>query len=242
MPILRVLEEASNELAQIPEAAMGLQVAQIGDSAVLVIGGQIAILPDAGLSEQFQDLFERTWMRDVERLEAQISDFNDWRDSLLPTENLTWSTQQPLKAILGLILHRPIGPLPLPPPPPAYVYGHLQFRATTQANDTFYRYEPFPTSRRINQAAKTIAANTFAAPESEMRLTPSGFSAVARFALPSLFPARWRWELKPDAGTKLQCGASVPLYGQSGGGVEVMFVASTKTRASIPNPFVLNAL
>jgi hypothetical protein len=210
--------------------------------AAVVVGGPIAILPDDGVSEQLRALSERTWIRDGEQRGAQISDFDNWRSTLPMAQNVTFSKQQPLKAIIGLILHGPIGPLPLPPLRPAYVYGHLQFHGTTQANDIFYRYESFPTSRRINQATKTIAADTFAAPESEMPLTPSGFSAVARFALPSLFPARWRWELKPITGSVLKCGASVPLFGQCGGGVEVMFVASTTTRAPILNPFVLDAL
>jgi hypothetical protein len=242
MPILQLPKGTADKLVAIPEAAMGLQAVQIGDMAALIVGGQIAILPDDRVAEQLRALSERVWMRDGEQREAQISDFDSWRGTLPMAQNVTFYPQQPLKAILGFILHGPVGPLPLAPLPPPYVYGHLLFHGSTQAKDVFYRYESFPTSQRINQTTKTIAANSFAAPESEMPLTPSGFSAVARFALPSLFPARWRWELKPVAGTVLKCGASVPLYGQSGGGVEAMFVASTMMRAPVPNPFVLDAL
>ncbi len=88
----------------------------------------------------------------------------------------------------------------------------------------------------------TIAKDTYAAPASEAPFAPTGFAAVARFALPNLMPACFRWELQPVAGTHLECGASVPLYGQSGGGVEVKFTSLTNNRCSIADPIVLPAL
>lgn len=181
-------------------------------------------------------------MRDTEDREVQVNDFNDWLISLPSAPNLRAETSIYTKNFVAFILLGPVGRLPLPPPRPPYVYGHLQFHGTTEVDDIFYRYEPFPTSRRIHQSTKTIDAATFAAPASEAPFTPTGFSAVARFALPSLFPARWRWELQPVAKTGIKCGASVPLYGQSGGGVEVMFVSKTQTRGAIANPTVLPAL
>lgn len=88
---------------------------------------------------------------------------------------------------------------PMPPP-------HLPFWAVTNPNDVFYRWEPFPVSRRINQHARTISPGTFAAPESEVGFISSGFSAVARYALPLPFPACWRWEIQPVV-TNIRCGA-----------------------------------
>jgi hypothetical protein len=55
-------------------------------------------------------------------------------------------------------------------------------------------------------------------------------------------PACYRYELQPDANTDIECGASVPLYGQSGGGVEVKFVKQTNNRCAIANPVVVPAL
>jgi hypothetical protein len=57
------------------------------------------------------------------------------------------------------------------------------------------------------------------APASEAPFALTGFTVVARFALPNLMPACFRYELQPDAGTPVECGAAVPLYGLSGGGV-----------------------
>ncbi len=136
----------------------------------------------------------------------------------------------------------PVGPFPSPPQPSSWVYGHLPFAGLTAADDIFYRWEPFPVSKRIDQKKKTIAPGTFTAPLSEVPFMPTGFSAVARLALPGLLPACFRWELRPAPKTKSRCGASVPMYGQSGGGVEVVFPTGFKNTGPISNPVILPAL
>jgi hypothetical protein len=138
----------------------------------------------------------------------------------------------------------PLGPLPAPPARPASIYGHLPFGTTTASDTVIYRWEAFPTSRRITRTTGggTIAADTYAAPASEMPFAPTGFSAVARFALPNLLPACFRWELQPLANTPIECGAAVPLYGQSGGGVEVKFPSSTTNRCPIADAVLLPAM
>jgi hypothetical protein len=62
-------------------------------------------------------------------------------------------------------------------------------------------------------------------------LPPFGFLCKA--------PACFRWELQPPANELIECGASVPLYGQSGGGVEVRFPRSTTNRCPIADPVLL---
>jgi len=76
-------------------------------------------------------------------------------------------------------------------------------------------------------------------PTTDLLLVPSGLAAVARYALPSLLPARWRYELRPAAGTPIRYGATIPAYGQSGGGVEVMFPNPFMNVEPIANPVVL---
>ena len=146
-----------------------------------------------------------------------------------------WGAYSPVAAII---------PLPPPPSRPPSIYGHLPFATTTFPETVIYRWEAFPTSRKINRSVNppTIAKDTYAAPASETPFAPTGFAAVARFALPNLMPACFRWELQPVAGTHLECGASVPLYGQSGGGVEVKFTSLTNNRCPIADPIVLPAL
>jgi hypothetical protein len=69
----------------------------------------------------------------------------------------------------------------------------------------------------------------------------SGFGAVGRFALPSLSPACWRWELRPPPAIMFRCGASVPPYRQSGGGVEAEFPAGFVNVGAIASPVILPA-
>jgi len=145
--------------------------------------------------------------------------------------------------VMALIVG-PLAPLPGPPPRPASLYGHLPFGAKTDPDMLIYRWEAFPKSRRIVRTAAggQIARDTYAAPASEVPFAPTGFAALARFALPNLMPAMYRWELQPVAGTFIECGASVPLYGQSGGGVEVRFPRLTQNRCPIADPAQLPAL
>jgi hypothetical protein len=114
----------------------------------------------------------------------------------------------------------------------------------TYPETVIYRWEACPTSLRIDFKANppTIAQDTYAAPASEVPFALTGFAAVARFALPSLKPACFRYELQPVAGTTIECGAAVPLYGQSGGGVEVKFPSLTKNRCPIADPVLLPEL
>jgi hypothetical protein len=132
--------------------------------------------------------------------------------------------------------------VPAPPAPPTHIYGHLCFTRTSEPNDVFYRFEPWPKSYRIDPSKREISPGTYACPASEQPFVPTGFAAVGRYALPNIAPACFRWEIQPNAKTKFACGASVPLYGQSGGGVEVCFLNRTKNRGPIANPVVLPPL
>ena len=132
MPIMQMPDDLAHELAHIPEVGMGMQAALIDDTAVLVVGGEIVILPDKEAAKQLEKLTERRWMRDTQNHEAQISDFNAWRSSLPVAHNLTLPPQQPTKVLLGFICLGPIGPLPKAPIAPPAVYGHLQFHGVTQ--------------------------------------------------------------------------------------------------------------
>jgi hypothetical protein len=169
----------------------------------------------------------------------------DWLSANMPRERRKdtferWLAKLPSAPVLGYIV-RPLNPLPATPARPPHIHGHLPFGAMTAADTVIYRWEAFPTSRRIDQDKRTIAQDTYAAPASEVPFAPTGFGAVARFALPNLWPACFRWEIQPDK-TFIECGASVPLYGQSGGGVEVRFPRPSFNRCPIADPVVLPAM
>lgn len=179
-----------------------------------------------------------TWMGTLQKLEYQKDfydidvskdDFLTIVRSLMAGENPSPPPSRPdLTPAMSTVMSPPIYSLP-------------PFRTITKPSEVFYRFEPWPTSRRINQGDQSIAAETYAAPESELFFAPTGFAAVARYALPQIFPAVFRWELQP-ARTTILCGAVVPRFGQSGGGVEVYFPQKTRNAGPIANPVVLDPL
>jgi hypothetical protein len=142
---------------------------------------------------------------------------------------------------MGFILNAP-GYLPPTPMKPRYIYGHLPFTGTTQAGDVFYRCEHWATSRRVRHATNDVLAGTYGFPASELPFVLTGFAAVGRYALPDLPPACQRYEIAPPSGYTLHCGAAVPLYGQAGGGVEVMFPTQFTNAAKLPPATVLPPL
>jgi hypothetical protein len=118
----------------------------------------------------------------------------------------------------------------------------FHFKSITEDREVFFRCEAWPTSRRVIAATNTVVVNTFASPHAEVPFIPTGFAAVARTALPSFFPAVFRYEIKPPTATPILCGAVVPMFGQSGGGVEVCFMSQFTNIGPIAHPIVLPPL
>jgi hypothetical protein len=248
MQLLRLRDTDQQEFERVAEVAMDCHLAQSPrEDFYLVIGGRVAImLNERTFTEPDNEFFRQSWLRGGVSQEERIGAFENWLGRLEPAPNLSVAT--PVQAWRSFWnAFSPVAPIvPLPPPParPGSIYGHLPFSTTTYPEALIYRWEAFPTSRRIDRTTNppTIAADTYASPASEVPFAQTGFAAVARFALPNLMPACFRWELQPVADTRLECGASVPLYGQSGGGVEVKFVAKTNNRSPVADPVILPAL
>lgn len=241
--------------ANTPEAAMDLHFGRSveGNEFYLVIGCRVGLLlnedtfTEAGNAHQY---LENNWLKPGIPGEApRVDAFGQWLHNLDYAPRLVPLNSTELWpsfwGAMGPVV--PNGILPPPPPPPPTIYGHLPFTTNTLPDTVIYRWEAFPTSRRIVRSAdpmhpSTIAQGTYAAPGSEAPFAVTGFAAVARFALPNLLPACFRYELQPVLGTPIECGASVPLYGQSGGGVEVKFTNQTDNRCAIADPIILPAL
>jgi len=206
----------------------------------IVVGCRVAILVTN--PENFRPLgnyLDQPWLQRGIASGERVERFERWLSDLPPAPPDIEPTPVPpgLRPI-------PIGTLPPPLPRPASIYGHLPFTVQTDSQTLIYRWEAFPSSRRIKRNATgggTVDVDTYASPASEVPFAVTGFAAVARFALPNLLPACFRWELQPTP-CVLECGASGPLYGQSGGGVEVKFTATTPNRCPIADPVVLPAL
>jgi hypothetical protein len=240
--LLRQLSEAQSRIFdEHPEAAMGVHFAQASERLCLILSGRVLMFPTAESDEKSNRVADRLWFhRDTEPIsmeaEAQLlMSLDQVREAIsyLPPNHPT---------VMGFILN-PIGYLPPPPPRPGYVYGHLPFDGLTQRKDVFYRCEHWLTSRRVLMPTGDVLAGTYGFPSSERPFVPTGFAAVGRYALPDLPPACRRYEIRPPSGYTIKCGAAVPLYGQAGGGVEVMFPKKfTNAVVPIPPPTLLPPL
>jgi len=223
---------------------MATQVAVDDSSNALVIAsGRIAIKYDEhvqGELTMFREFFGREALYDPDGYAGRME---SWARRLPKIKTLTPVAPEPAWSVLAFIHLGPRVPLPGVPYRPSYTHGHLPFHGVCGGSDKYYRYEQFATSKRIDRSTNcVIAKDTYGAPESERDFTPTGLSAVGRFALPLLLPACWRYELTPVSNTAIYYGASVPLYGQSGGAVEVMFPSPFKNNGPIPAPTVLPIL
>jgi hypothetical protein len=244
MTIYKLSTEQADYFAGLPEVAMATQVAldQSGD-ALVIASGRIAIKFDEfmqGELVRFREFFGREALYDRDGYANKIE---AWAQGLPDIAILTPMAPGPAWNALAFIHLGPRAPLPGVPYRPSYTHGHLPFHGVCGGSDKYYRYEQFATSKRIDRSTNSvIAKDTYGTPESERDFTPTGLSAVGRFALPLLLPACWRYELTPISNTAIYYGASVPLYGQSGGAVEVMFPAPFKNNGPIPVPAVLSIL
>jgi hypothetical protein len=218
---------------RLPKFGWTFRSAKIGVKQLYLIIGCRVSIPWGDLEfgqVHLQDVDSNTWIE-------------QWTNDLQPAPPLVALTPSALATFLSPGGVTPRSPLPRAPWHGPYTYGHLPFTATTGNNDTCYRFEAYPTSRRITLATGDVVANTYASPASEEKFIPTGCSSVGRCALPSLLPHCTRYELHMPPGYTYHCGAAVPLYGQAGGGVEVMFPTAFKTQTiPIHPPIILSAL
>jgi hypothetical protein len=241
MLLLKLSNSQLRSFDEQPEAAMGLHFAEADGRLCLILSGRVLMFPDADGDESSNRVADKLWFgRDAHAVSLEAETQLLMNLDPAPAEITYLQPTHPL--VMGFILN-PIGYLPPTPLRPAHIYGHLPFDGMAQANDVFYRCEHWLTSRRVLLGTGEILSGTYGFPESELPFVPTGFAAVGRYALPDLPPACRRYEVRPPPGYTLQCGAAVPLYGQAGGGVEVMFPTRFTNRVlPIPPPTILQPL
>jgi hypothetical protein len=238
MSITKLSSEDAARMERQPEIAMNIQIAKSHGDYVIVVAGRIAVEYDNEIIHNLASLNEL--MRSGRDDESYVQSLERWTNGLPESSPLRPVSASEAFAALGFIHLGPRIRYPSPPVPPPVTYGHLPFQGTAGGADIFYRYEPYPTSRRIDRInGKVILPNTYASPRLDAAFVNSGLGAVARCALPQLLPARWRYELRPPSGTLVHYGACVPLFGQSGGGVEVSFPMCFANAGAIPPPQIL---
>ncbi len=257
MTIYRLVEEQQKFLSACPEIYPGLQLGFLPQLSrhCLVLSCRIAVVLDAQFQSELDGFFADVW-RPIQPLTQPPP---TQRQTLLLYENwiAQWGTIAEVEASFAprsdvvMLASNPAPPpnrITLTPGAPhgrgqlPNVAAHLPFSTQTEDREVFYRWEAFPSSRRIHQSSNSVDPWTFASPQSEVAFAPTGFAAVARAALPSFFPAVFRWELQPQPGTSILCGAVVPMFGQAGGGVEVCFDQGANNVGPIANQVIIQPL
>ena len=94
-----------------------------------------------------------------------------------------------------------------------------------ERDTVFYRFISSEKDFRYND--KTLSAETYVTTANDAVHVNTGFSVVARFALPLPLPANQRIKYEIPKGTKIQVGTVAPNFGQAGGGVEIFLPDAT---------------
>ena len=106
------------------------------------------------------------------------------------------------------------------------------------ANTLFYRYLRSTTDPRFDSRSGELSAGTYLTTKLDADYANSGFAAVGRFALPIPLPACQIFQYEFTIGTLIEIGTVEPLFGQSGGGVEIRLPlkspAMVKGTSSVP--------
>lgn len=216
MPIFRLAPDGQERLVDEPETGMGFQVVW-GDispnmTGRFVILDSLLVLPARSRAEFREVLAELSELEseDIEDVQGQSVQFVGavrTIESRLPSPQV--SDLRP--TVINL---RAKGSL--------FRKTALVITRRSSAPEAFLRFSTRRQDPRVDPKTGNFAPGTYAAPWSEAPLVPSGFAAVGRYALPNPFAARRLYPIVTMSTPQL-IGAAAPNYGQSGGGVEVLF-------------------
>lgn len=212
MAIFKIRENTQSRLLKEPETGMGFQVIKYRDSALVIFNASIAIplneLREQPLSEDDYNLvsghpdsgFEQN--SDSLNIEDDILILNLLLRTGMDTDTFGLSISE--SAII---------------PPESIISSRIPH--------AYYRYSPYHIDKRVDSISGDFFPGTFATTQSDMHFVPSGFAAVGRYALPNPASAKYIFPIvtfdKPNL-----IGTVAPNFGQSGGGVEVLFNKGAK--------------
>lgn len=107
----------------------------------------------------------------------------------------------------------------------------------TDDNEGFIRFSAYINDRRRTMEGG-LHKGTYATTVNDIKIVPSGLSAVSRYALPNPFPAIYVFTIIPPKETPIHCGTVQPAFNQSGGGVEVIFTDGTPP-GTVSEPYLI---
>lgn len=216
MPLYRIGEAESEYLAHnVPETAMGFQILK-GDfftfeGNTFIVFGSKLVLPFLSQIDLAQEL-------------NRLSDVS-WQTALERTQEISFSTPpQEVEAQLNIrlvssLLDHSISTTKLAD----RVYSRQQVVGREEISEPrlYFRFSAFPNDKRVKPDG-SWTPGTYATTYNDVRMVPSGYAAVGRYALPNPRSAMYVFPLLTDA-SPVRIGTVTPNFGQAGGGVEVYF-------------------
>lgn len=98
----------------------------------------------------------------------------------------------------------------------------------TETGELFVRFSPFEDDIRIDKVNKKAKPGTYVTTKADAEYCVSaGINPIARYALPSIFPVKYAFDIKPCEKTIIQRGIVEPANDQTGGGKEALFPLGT---------------
>ncbi|MDA2933252.1 hypothetical protein MYX82_02800 [Acidobacteria bacterium AH-259-D05] len=200
--LLTVSDDEIRQLhTQNPETGMGFQILESDQ-------GHIALFED-GTAIPFYDDEQHYCLTDV--LEGQpVPSVRDSMGGVSSQRSLP-NRQVAIAALTGAGIS------------PAYTgtAGAVPLVATyiISVDTAFYRY--LRTSSDPRFVSGNLTAGTYLTTNLDQTYSNSGFAAVGRYALPIPLPASHVLQYELPSGTTIQVGTVLPMFGQSGGGVEI---------------------
>jgi hypothetical protein len=221
MPVYRLADPEAKYLAnKLPETAMGFQlidsnILSLDGDTFLVIAARIAIpfMSYANLVRDIRRIGQEPWDSVIER--AIPAEF--------PDEPHITARMLDIKLAASL-LDRSVDWTPQ-----AESVFHRQeviaYQKLTEPR-LFFRFGASPVDPRVLPDG-SWAPGTYATTYNDLRLIPSGFAAVGRYALPNPHSARYVFPILTMS-SPVYIGTVTPNFGQAGGGVEVLFPDGAK--------------
>ncbi|MFN8586870.1 MAG: hypothetical protein U0704_03635 [Candidatus Eisenbacteria bacterium] len=213
MALYRVHEDSLPRLLRLPESGMGFQVVRAGTISgtercwlVLSATRALAIGRNEGAERWLTTRGAYDWFTDFASGQATET------TRLINPELLIYRTEVGKTYVSGDAVQ-----LALP------VRSALVKKTRTKAGDWFFRFSASREDLRVDQRTGAWSPGTYGTTRTDRPLSPSGFAAVGRYALPNDQPASHVYAISPPAGTPIHIGTVAPAYGQAGGGVEIFF-------------------
>jgi len=222
MPLYRIGRNTEARLLSIPESGMGFQVVRYRNRFLVVFHTTLVIPLDELRERRFSqdDYFSLSGNPESQAI-SQL-EFLDIQDEF--SLAFSFLDREYRESSVGLAFSEAVIS-----PPESVISSKRPY--------SYYRFSAFYKDKRITDDGSFLP-NTYATTYNDLHFVPSGFAAVGRYALPNPASAQFVFPiLTYDRPTLM--GTATPNFGQSGGGVEVLFQQSAQNRPGLS--FIINA-